>query len=142
MQVARWGNSLAVRVPTELAVRLGLTEGKVVSLRGKPRVDTSALGGLSEGQTGYDAGEKHTATVGRWGNSVGFRLPQDLINSLGIVEGDNVEVRDRGTGMIEIEKEMTRDEAIAAIRALRGMFPAGYKFDRDEANSRIPYNED
>lgn len=33
MQVARWGNSLAVRLPAELVRKLGLKEGDDVELR-------------------------------------------------------------------------------------------------------------
>ena len=33
MQVAKWGNSLAVRLPAELVRELGLREGDEVSLR-------------------------------------------------------------------------------------------------------------
>ena len=32
VQVAKWGNSLGVRVPRELAVRIGLTEGARVEM--------------------------------------------------------------------------------------------------------------
>lgn len=33
MKVAKWGNSLAVRIPTDVASRLGLKEGDEVDLR-------------------------------------------------------------------------------------------------------------
>ncbi|WP_103764503.1 AbrB/MazE/SpoVT family DNA-binding domain-containing protein [Roseovarius confluentis] len=48
MQVAKWGNSLAVRLPAELVIELGLKEGDEIDLvnddgavriRRKPRVD-------------------------------------------------------------------------------------------------------
>ena len=32
MKVARWGNSLAIRIPRELATELGLSEGSEVDL--------------------------------------------------------------------------------------------------------------
>ena len=33
MQVAKWGNSLAVRIPAELAKELGIKEGDDITLR-------------------------------------------------------------------------------------------------------------
>lgn len=36
MKVAKWGNSLAVRIPKELAQALKLVEGTEVTLKGKP----------------------------------------------------------------------------------------------------------
>lgn len=40
MRVAKWGNSLAVRLPAALVERLGLKEGDEVELKGS---DTAAL---------------------------------------------------------------------------------------------------
>lgn len=37
MQVARWGNSLAVRLPAELVRELGLREGDQIDLRADER---------------------------------------------------------------------------------------------------------
>lgn len=36
MKVAKWGNSLAIRIPKELAEALKLVEGTEVTLKGKP----------------------------------------------------------------------------------------------------------
>lgn len=38
MQVARWGNSLAVRLPAELVRELGLKEGDRIELRAEENV--------------------------------------------------------------------------------------------------------
>jgi hypothetical protein len=39
------------------------------------------------------------------------------------------------TGFPEIE-EITREELVKRLHAFRGMLPADFKFDRDDANAR------
>ncbi len=69
--------------------------------------------------------------VEKIGDKLHVVIPADVAETLGLHEGDRVEVR-RSEG----EPSMTRDEAIAAIRALSRPLPPGYKFDREEANAR------
>lgn len=47
MQVAKWGNSLAVRIPADVARELGLKEGDEVQLRA---LDSGELAVISERQ--------------------------------------------------------------------------------------------
>jgi len=139
MQVARWGNSLAVRIPAPLAVELGLREGQEISLRAK----AAAIGGFAEEQAPFEAaGRANKATVGKWGNSLGVRLPKALAEELGLGEGSDVSLAKGARDMIEVQRELTMAERFAAVRALRGMIPADFKFDREEANSRTPADED
>ncbi len=80
--------------------------------------------------------------VAKWGNSLGVRLPMALVHELGISEGDELEVRPvkkKGkTAMpaIEISREPTKKELIESMRKYRGSWPEGWKFNREEANSR------
>ncbi len=80
--------------------------------------------------------------VAKWGNSLGVRLPVALVQALGISEGDELEVRPvkkkSKTAMpaIEISREPTKRELIESMRKYRGAWPEGWKFNRDEANSR------
>jgi antitoxin MazE len=140
MQVARWGNSLAVRIPVPLAAELGLSEGKAISLY----IKAAAAGGFAEEQAPFEAqGEvANKVTVGKWGNSLGVRLPKALAEELGLVEGSDVSFANGGGGMIEVEKTRDRLELLKALRKFRGMIPADFKFDREEANSREPRDED
>ena len=109
MQVARWGNSLAVRIPTALAAQLRLSVGNEVALHAKPRDPTQATvsGGLAERQAPYLA-EAQKSTVGQWGNSLGIRLTKALTEQLGIKEEDDVTLVQTGAGTIEIERTRTR----------------------------------
>lgn len=70
----------------------------------------------------------------RWGNSLAVRLPAEMVKELGLKEGDYVE-RDRLALRRAIPK-LTREEALEWIKNARWPIPEGYKFDREEANSR------
>ena len=75
--------------------------------------------------------------VAKWGNSLAVRLPKDVVDKLGLKENDEVRIE---TGAREqtlvVERDMTREEALARLRRHRGMIPADFKFNRDEAHER------
>jgi antitoxin MazE len=75
--------------------------------------------------------------VSKWGNSLAIRIPADVAETLGFAEGDQVKIEPKD-GKLVAEKEMTRDEMWAKFEEMRKkiVWPADYKFDRDEANSR------
>ena len=74
--------------------------------------------------------------VSKWGNSLAIRLPAAVVEALELKEGDEVEVRVVGERDFDIARDRSRDRALKRIRALRKELPAGWKFDRDEANRR------
>lgn len=74
--------------------------------------------------------------VAKWGNSLAVRIPADLARTLGIKEGDDVELRPAGDGRIEVAVDAGWEEALARLRELSSPLPNGYKFDREEANAR------
>ena len=43
--------------------------------------------------------------VARWGNSLAVRLPASLVETLGLQEGDEVEIVIAGTHRFEIERD-------------------------------------
>jgi antitoxin MazE len=63
-------------------------------------------------------------------------LPENLVEELGLKEGDDVEVRLMGSHQFEIDKRMTKEEAIERLKAISLPLPPGFKFDRQEANER------
>jgi antitoxin MazE len=73
--------------------------------------------------------------VAKWGNSLAVRLPAELVARLGLKEGDEIAVVEKG-GTLEVERKLSVDEAFANLRSLRGRLPADFKFDREEANRR------
>lgn len=72
--------------------------------------------------------------IGKWGNSLAVRLPRDLVDRHKLKEGDTIEANALDRALRD--SLMTREEALARIRALRRPLPADWKFDREEANAR------
>jgi antitoxin MazE len=74
--------------------------------------------------------------VSKWGNSLAVRLPKAVVEALGLKEGDEIEIRVAGERRFDVERDRSREAAMARIRALARPLPAGWKFDRDDANAR------
>ena len=74
--------------------------------------------------------------VAKWGNSLAIRLPASVVEALGLKEGDNIDIKIAGTGTFEVERKPNREEWLKRLRRFRGILPADFKFDRDEANAR------
>jgi antitoxin MazE len=74
--------------------------------------------------------------VSKWGNSLAVRLPAAVVEVLQLKEGDQIEVRIAGTREFEIDRDRSREKALERLRRLRWRLPAGFKFDREEANER------
>lgn len=77
--------------------------------------------------------------VAKWGNSLAVRLPASLVEELRIAEGDEIEIVSKERGKIGISADERRREALERMRRLSVPLPPGYKFDREEANARGPY---
>lgn len=74
--------------------------------------------------------------VAKWGNSLAIRLPQPVVEALELKEGDSVEVHVVGSRSLEVGKAANSKELLARLRKYRGRLPAGFRFDRLEANER------
>jgi antitoxin MazE len=59
-----------------------------------------------------------------------------VVEALDLKEGDQIEIRIVGGRTFEVKRDRRRDEALARLRKLRRPLPAGFVFDRDEANAR------
>jgi antitoxin MazE len=70
--------------------------------------------------------------ISKWGNSLAVRLPKAVVDKLGLKDGDEVEVVAKDERRFEVRRVMTREEALAHLRSLRGWVPADFKFNRDE----------
>ena len=62
--------------------------------------------------------------------------PPLSVQALELKEGDEVEVHVVGDRAFGIDRERSRERALARIRAFRKELPPGWKFDREEANAR------
>jgi len=74
--------------------------------------------------------------VAKWGNSLAVRLPAAVVDALDLKEGDQIEIRIVGARTFEVQRDSTRENALARLRKLRRPLPPGFVFGRDEANAR------
>jgi antitoxin MazE len=74
--------------------------------------------------------------VSKWGNSLAIRLPASVVEALELKAGDDVEVHVASERVFHIDRDRSRERALAGIRALAKEIPLGWKFDRDDANVR------
>lgn len=74
--------------------------------------------------------------VAKWGNSLAVRLPAVVVEVMGLKEGDDIEIAATGAKSMRVEKAEDMTAFLERIRKYRGLLPADFKFDREEANSR------
>lgn len=74
--------------------------------------------------------------VTKIGDSLGIRLSAEDVARLGLKEGDKVVVKPLDITPATITDPLARKKALEDLRRFEGMMPAGFKFDRDEANER------
>jgi antitoxin MazE len=73
----------------------------------------------------------------KWGNSLAVRLPAAIVEAFDLKEGDDVDVRIAGIRTtLDPAQKADREEWLKRLRRFRGVMPADFKFDRDEANAR------
>ena len=74
--------------------------------------------------------------VSKWGNSLAIRLPAAVVERLGLREGDEIEIEVADPHRFRVARDPSRDEALAALRALGWTLPPGLRVSREEANER------
>jgi antitoxin MazE len=137
LKVAKWGSSLAVRLPQVLAAELGGSGGKVRFTMVSNKHAAENMGGFAEGEQAPFVQAPAEATIGKWGNSLGVRLPADLANQLGLKEGDMLTLTNDGAE-VAVERQRTRAEALESFRKARGAFTGSVRFSREDLLLRGP----
>jgi antitoxin MazE len=74
--------------------------------------------------------------VSKWGNSLAVRLPSEVVEALNLKQGDQIEIKIAGGREFEVRRDPARERALERLRNLRRPLPAGFVFDRAEANAR------
>lgn len=74
--------------------------------------------------------------VAKWGNSLAVRLPHAIVKALKLKSGDDIEIVVTGERAFEVQRDKSRERALARLRALKKPLPKGFRFARDEANAR------
>lgn len=69
--------------------------------------------------------------VARLGRDLAVRLPADVVERLGLQEGDDVTLRIAADRAIEVERSPPPLSSLRSLRHLRGRLPTGFRFDRD-----------
>jgi antitoxin MazE len=77
-----------------------------------------------------------TMLVSKWDDSLAVRLPQTLVDELGLKEGDELKVVEATKGQIAVEKIDQRAEFQKQTEQLRWSLPEDYKLHHDEAKER------
>jgi len=132
LQLAKWGNSLAVRLPVECTRAAGLREGDTVEAEvtqvGEIRLMPTHALDIQGRTTNISAlafpgcrGSMypHVSTWGRqmklqlakWGNSLAVRLPVECTRAAGLREGDTVEAEVTQVGEIRLMPTHAFDKA-------------------------------
>ena len=79
MQIAKWGNSLAVRIPADVARELNLKEGDEVTIRA---LDGGALAVITEQQRRSEAASRLREIADKFGAvPADFKLDREWANS-------------------------------------------------------------
>ena len=65
-----------------------------------------------------------------------MRLPNTVVKALELREGDEIEPHAVGYRDVDVVRRPTPRELVEQLRKYRGLLPADFKFDREEANAR------
>ena len=74
--------------------------------------------------------------VSKSGKSFPDRFLSAILKVLGLREGGQTEIREADERTIETGRDQSRQRALASLRKLRRSLPAGFVFDRNDANTR------
>ena len=74
--------------------------------------------------------------VGKWGNSLAFRLPIALVKNLGVVEGTSLTHRELGERLLALDEQgnavQDRKALLARLRKLHASLPVTLPVSKDE----------
>lgn len=74
--------------------------------------------------------------VSKLGDNLAIVLPDSLVESHNLKEGDEISITITRTQQPEPPSAEVIERALANIRAMRRPLPPGFRFDRQEANER------
>ena len=80
--------------------------------------------------------------VEKWGEGLAIRLSPEVVDLMGLKEGDEIDIRVAGTDTFDIERIQRSERMIVRLRKYRGLVPKEFKFDRLDANARRSEKED
>ncbi|MDF3083623.1 AbrB/MazE/SpoVT family DNA-binding domain-containing protein [Burkholderia sola] len=72
--------------------------------------------------------------VAKWGNSLAVRFPAGLVDTLGLREGDEVEIVVHRAGALAESRNAGAEALLLPLRRFRGKLPGDFRFRRNDAN--------
>lgn len=76
--------------------------------------------------------------LAKWGDGLAIRLPASVVKALDLKLGNSIEIRITSKHTFIVVKTPGPQERLKTLRKYRGRLPEGFKFNRLEANQRIP----
>ncbi len=73
--------------------------------------------------------------VAKWGKSLAVRLPANVVQTLQLQAGDQIEIQ-VGERVVALEKSSKAEELVKSLRLFRGRLPKDFRFDQIEARAR------
>ena len=74
--------------------------------------------------------------ISKWGNSLAIRIPADVVRTLGLKQGDELDIHSLDDRRVELVRKLTRQELLAQMKAFNLQLPAdgSWKMSREEMN--------
>lgn len=72
----------------------------------------------------------------KFGSGLALCLPDNVVDTLNLKEGDDVETHVMDDCRFEVRKTVDEEEVLARLRKFRGKLPADFIFNRDEVHRR------
>jgi antitoxin MazE len=69
--------------------------------------------------------------VSKWGNSLAVRLPNALVEKVGLRAGDELDIVDVFERTLIVQKQDRRKAALERLASLNWTLPPDYTFDRE-----------
>ena len=67
--------------------------------------------------------------VAKRGKSLAVRLPETIVTALKLKPGDEIEIVVTGERAFQVQRDRSRERALARLRALKKPLPKGFRFD-------------
>ena len=78
--------------------------------------------------------------LAKWGNSLGLRIPAEVVAKLKLVPGDEIRCEVTGEHEFQVTRDLRRQNAIEKLQKMRFVLPAEYVFNREELHDRSQKN--
>ena len=75
--------------------------------------------------------------VAKWGNSLAVRLPANVVKSLNLKIGDDIEIVSADTNSLHVKKKRSIEEIIKDLEGFRGNLPNDFASDPEFSREKL-----